>query len=230
VRRTSLSVGIGVLAIFAAGWFAAPAAESAAEKSALEVDPSGWVDLLAGKDLKQWRRVPIPPEGKLSARDPWSVEPKTGMLICDGAGIHEMLLYDKEMADGIFHVEWRFRRVEGKKGYNSGVYARNSADGRVWHQAQVGERNVGYLFGDTPVDGKLKRVKIDGKGPQRGKPAGEWNTYVLTFRGKDMTLWINGAVTARWDDCPVPKGYIGLEAEGWYIEFRNVKLKELPAK
>ena len=42
-----------------------------------------------------------------------------------------------------------------------------------------------------------------------------------------MTLWINGAVTATWDKCEVPKGFVGLEAEGYYIEFKNVKFKEL---
>ena len=36
---------------------------------------------------------------------------------------------------------------------------------------------------------------------------------------------INGAVTAKWTDCQVPRGYVGLEAEGWDIEFRNVKFK-----
>jgi hypothetical protein len=28
-------------------------------------------------------------------------------------------------------------------------------------------------------------------------------------------------------DCEVPKGYLGLEAEGYRVEFRNLKLKEL---
>jgi hypothetical protein len=136
-----------------------------------------------------------------------------------------MLLYHEEFGDGIFHVEWRFKKIADKKGYNSGVYVRTSADGAIWHQAQVGDRNVGYLFGDTPGDGKVQRVKIDDKQPQRGKQAGEWNIYEVTCKGKQMRLWINGGVTATWENCQVPKGHVGLEAEGWYIEFRNVKFK-----
>ena len=136
-----------------------------------------------------------------------------------------MLLYNEEFGDGIFHVEWRFKKIPGKKGYNSGVYVRTSADGTIWHQAQVGNKDVGYIFGDTLVDGKIKRVRIDDKKPQRGKEAGEWNTYEVTCKGKQMTLWINGAVTATWNDCQVPKGHVGLEAEYWYIDFRNVKYK-----
>src|SRR5262249_40771523 len=95
--------------------WSAPAAEPAEGKSALESDPSGWVDLLPGDGLKGWKRVPIPPGSKLNAKNPWAVDPKAKLLICDGVGIHEMLLYDKELADGIFHVEWRVKQRWGKK-------------------------------------------------------------------------------------------------------------------
>ena len=58
-------------------------------------------------------------------------------------------------------------------------------------------------------------------------PAGEWNTFEVTCKGKDIFLWVNGAVTCEWHDIAVPKGYVGLEAEGFRIEFRNVKVKPL---
>jgi hypothetical protein len=193
-------------------------------RSALESDPTGWVDLLAGDNVRMWRRVPIPPGGKLREASPWKIA--DGELLCDGVGLHEMYVYDRELADGVFHVEWRFKPVEGKKGYNSGVYVRNSADGKVWHQAQVGE-NVGYLFGKTQAGDELKSFNVKAVGPQRVKPVGEWNTYEVTCKGKKVELWVNGAVTCTWEDCPVPKGYAGLEAEGWVIEFKNVKWKEL---
>jgi hypothetical protein len=215
------AIGVGLLLVA----MAPVSAELQDSKSALETDPTGWIDLLAKKDLQDWKRVPIPPGTKLSERNPWSLDTSSGMLICDGAGIHEMLLYNEEFTDGIFHVEWRFKKIEGKKGYNSGVYVRNSADGKVWHQAQVGNMNVGYIFGDTLIGGKLQRVRFDKKLPQRGKDAGEWNTYEVACKDKKMTLWINGAITAEWDSCEVPNGYVGLEAEGWYIEFSNVKFK-----
>ncbi len=218
---------MGVLSLTAWLLLSSPAAEPIETRSALESDPSGWTDLLPGPRLEGWKRVPIPPGSKLSERNPWSVDEKHKLLLCDGKKIHEMLLYDKELGDGIFHVEWRFRKEEGGKGYNSGVYVRNSADGKIWHQAQVGSKNVGYIFGDTLVDGKPKRVRADNKVPQRGKEAGEWNTYEITCQGKNITLWINGAVTAEWKECAVPRGYLGLEAEGWFIEFRNLKFRSL---
>jgi hypothetical protein len=203
------------------------AADPEPGKSALESGPSGWKDIQPGKDLAGWKRVAIPPGGKLKEPSPWKVSDDGKVLICNGVGYHEMLLYDKTLADCIFHVEWRFEAVEGKKGYNSGVYARNSADGKVWHQAQVGSQNVGYIFGETMLDGQLKRVREGGQGPQRGKAAGEWNTYEITCKGKTMSLWVNGFTTAEWKDCPVPEGHLGLEAEGWVIEFQNMKVKDL---
>jgi hypothetical protein len=61
----------------------------------------------------------------------------------------------------------------------------------------------------------------------RVRPAGEWNTYEVTAKGRTLSVWVNGGVTSEFTGCEVPKGYIGLEAEGWPIEFRNIKLKEM---
>jgi hypothetical protein len=198
-------------------------------RSALETDPKGWIDLLTDADLKEWKRVSIPPKSKLKDGNPWKHDPAKKLLTCNGVGYHEMLLFDKEIADGIFHVEWRFEKIEGKKGYNSGVYARNSADGTRWHQAQVGSKNVGFFFGNTLAGGKEGRFRADNKVPQRGKEAGEWNTFEITCKGKNLTLWVNGAVTAEWKTCEVEKGYFGLEAEGYLIEFKNIKYKSIQA-
>lgn len=51
--------------------------------------------------------------------------------------------------------------------------------------------------------------------------------FEITARGNTLSLWVNGEVTSQWKDLEVPKGYIGLEAEGYRIEFRNLKLKKL---
>ena len=145
-----------------------------------------------------------------------------------GDGGHEWLRWDKELGDCIYHVEWRFTVVPGKKNYNSGIYARNSADATVWHQAQTGDGSGGYLFGSTTAGGTTKGVNLSKQqSKSRVKPAGEWNVFEITCKGKEMTLWVNGDVTNRWLECEVPKGYVGLEAEGYRIEFRNVKLKPL---
>jgi len=87
--------------------------------------------------------------------------------------------------------------------------------------------SVGFLFGSTLIDGKKASIPTNKlPGANRAKPIGEWNTYEITTRGKNITLWVNGAVTAEWKSCEVPSGYFGLEAEGYWIEFKNIKLKE----
>lgn len=200
-------------------------------KSALESAPEGWTDIMPSADLKGWYRVPVPPKGKLG-REQWHVDADKKVLICDGDGGHDMLLMDKEIGDAIFHFEFCYTKIEGKTGYNSGAYVRNSKDGAIWHQAQFGDGKDGYLFGVSPTpDGKTKFFNLNKTiGPTRVKPAGEWNTFEVTARGKNLTLWVNGAVTCQFDACGLEKGRLGLEGEGYRIEFRNLKLKELPAQ
>jgi hypothetical protein len=209
-----------VLALAVAGWAQTP--------SALESDPTGWRDIMPDSTLRGWTRVPFMTSDALNPVSQWKLDP-TGLLVCEGDKGHEFFRYDKELANFIFHAEWRFVPIPNGKGYNSGVFARNSADGTIWHQAQTGDASGGFLMGSTPVKGVLQRVNLRNEMKEnRVKPAGEWNVYELRAEGPRLTLWVNGAVTSILDNLEVLKGYIGLEAEGYRIEFRNLKLKELP--
>jgi len=194
-------------------------------RSALEVDPAGWQSILPTPDLKGWTRVAIPPKNPLG-RAQWHVDMARQVLVCDGDGGHEMLRYDRELGDCVFHVDFRFVPVTNPHpNYNSGVFIRNSADGIIWHQAQL-TMDGGYWFGDTPAtSGQNKSFHLP-PSEQRMKPAGDWNTIEVTARGKTLTIWLNGAVTCTFPDCGLPRGYIALESEGYHIEFRNLKLKE----
>ena len=80
---------------------------------------------------------------------------------------------------------------------------------------------------ETRVNGQGKHFEVLGQGHKLTRPPGDWNAYEITCKGKTITLWVNGAVTTVWENCEVAKGYVGLEAEGWLIEFKNVKFKEL---
>jgi len=197
-------------------------------KSKLQTDPEGWVDILPPADLKGWYRTPVPPTGQLG-REQWHVDTEKKVLICGGDGGHDMLLFDKEIGDAVFHVEFCYTKIAGKTGYNSGAYVRNSRDGAIWHQAQLGDASGGYLFGETAgADNPKTFFSLDKQMTgQRVKPAGEWNTLEITARGKVLTLWVNGAVTCQYENCGREKGYVGVEGEGFRIEFRNLKVKEL---
>jgi 3-keto-disaccharide hydrolase len=207
-----------------------PVATQAQQAAALDVNPSGWTDLLADRSLKGWTRLPVPATVKLVETSPWVFDSAAGTLVCNGdKSGHEWLRFDREAANFIFHVEWRFTKLDGEPRYNSGLYIRNDSDGTIWHQAQIGSSSGGYLFGNSPANGTPQRFNLrEQMKDQRVRPAGEWNSCEIRAEGKRLTLWVNGAVTSEFTTCEVPQGFIGLEAEGYRIEFRNLKLKELP--
>ena len=139
-----------------------------------------------------------------------------------------MLRSDKEYSDFVFHVEWRFKKLDGdpQPRYNSGVFVRSSEDGNYFVQAQVGAGPNVWLFGDFPVDGKKARVNLREKmTAEKTLPPGNWNTYEMTVQGSNVSFAVNGETIGTYENVPVATGYVGLEAEGFEIEFRNVKLK-----
>lgn len=192
---------------------------------------SEWIDLFPGKDFKGWTRVPIDP---LAAKAVWKHSPDGKLLICDGTGgVKEVLMNDEERGDGVFYVEWRWGKdQDAKPVYNGGIYVRSAPDGKTWIQAQVARGQkppvVGDLIGMLMVDGKPTRSDLIQKGPSREAPLGEWNSYYITCKGSTITLTVNGEVTSVWENCPFPRGRVGLQAEFASYEFRSIKFKPLP--
>ena len=196
--------------------------------SALDADPTGWKDIMPAPSFEGWTRLPFMSTAPMDAVSQWKVDTTNHVLLCEGNRGHEWLRYDKELANAIFHAEYRFTKIEGGKGYNSGVMLRNSADGAVYFQAQAGEEGTGWLFGSSMIGGQPQRFNLRSEMKEnRVKPAGEWNVFEVWAEGPKMSVWVNGGVTTEKADITVLKGYAGLEAEGYRIEFRNVKLKEL---
>ncbi len=194
--------------------------------SALAAEPNGWMDVLPPADLQGWSRVAIPSTNTLG-RAQWHLDIARQLLVCDGDGGHEMLRFDRKLTNAIFHVEFRFVPLTVKHPhYNSGVFIRNSADGAIWHECQLTSEG-GYLFGNTPVNGQLESFMSPAEN-RCWKSAVEWNTVEVTARGSTLSVWFNGAALSALEHCEMPAGYIALEAEGFAIEFRNLKLKELP--
>lgn len=196
------------------------------KQSTLNAAASGWVNLMPKSTFEGWTRVMIPPNRPMPKKSQWSVA--NGRVICAGDGGHEWLRYDRELRDFLFHVEWRLAKQPGNAQYNSGVFVRNDAKGLIWYQAQVGSASGGYFFGDNPEDGTLHGFNLQSALTQQAvKPAGEWNTYDIRCQGKKLVLRVNGIVTSEFDHCNNPRGYLGLEAEGSRIEFRNLRIKVL---
>ncbi len=183
-------------------------------------------DILPDESLKGWTRVPIPPDEGVKPKLQWRVDPRERVLICAGDGQHEWLRYDKLLSDFVLAVDWRFTPKSGAR-YNSGVGVRVSKYGELWAQAQTG-LSGGYLFGDNLVDGAIQRFNLSKQMKEnRVKPAGEWNRYEIRAQADRITLSVNGAVVNEETGYALRHGYIGLEAEGYEITFRNLKLEIL---
>ena len=185
------------------------------------------VNLFPADYQAQWSRIAIPPTHPVAAVAQWHIEAAKRQIVCDGNGGHDWLRFNRELRNFTFHVKWRFTPMPGTPKYNSGVFFRNDADGNIWHQAQT-TLDGGYLFGVTPIDGKptsfneRKNMKEN-----RVKPAGQWNVYDLHCVANTCTLAVNGKVV-NTIHVGIEKGYIGLESEGFQIEFKDFKVKELP--
>lgn len=60
------------------------------------------------------------------------------------------------------------------------------------------------------------------------RPAGQWNHYYIRAIHGEVRLWVNGVEVNGGTQCQPAKGYLALEAEGARVEFRNMRLRELP--
>lgn len=60
------------------------------------------------------------------------------------------------------------------------------------------------------------------------RPAGEWNHYYIRAINGEVRLWVNGEEVSGGNNCEPRSGYLALESEGSPIDFRNIRLRELP--
>jgi hypothetical protein len=60
------------------------------------------------------------------------------------------------------------------------------------------------------------------------RPAGEWNHYYIRAINGEVRLWVNGEEVNGGTRCSPATGYLALEAEGALMEYRNMRIRELP--
>lgn len=58
--------------------------------------------------------------------------------------------------------------------------------------------------------------------------AGQWNHYYVRGIQGEIRLWVNGEEVSGGTACDPKTGYFCLEAEGSPVEFRGLKVRELP--
>ena len=192
----------------------------------------GYVLLFNGKDLSGWKRVAAGFGG-------WSVEDGCIHLTRGGG----MLYTEAEYDNFVLKIDFRMT-----KGCNSGVFIRV---GDPKNEVQTGlEIQVQDDFGKQPNRNSVGSI-YDLVAPSKNtvKPAGEWNTFVITANKNIITVEMNGEKVAtinvdEWDkpglrldgskhkyklaikDFP-RKGLIGLQDHGQSVDYKNIKLKPL---
>ena len=63
---------------------------------------------------------------------------------------------------------------------------------------------------------------------QLSKGINEWNHYYVRAINGEVRLWVNGEEVSGGTDCKPSTGYLCLESEGSPIQFKNLRIRELP--
>jgi hypothetical protein len=194
---------------------------------------AGFTPLFDGKTLAGWSLVGGKGEG-------YGV--KDGVLYCAKGGGGK-LLTDKEYSDFVLRFEFKMP----PEGSNNGLGIRAPREGDAAYQGMELQiiDEAAALSGKW---GKLKDAQYHGSvygvvAARRGamKPAGQWNVQEVTANGKKITVVLNGQTILDTDLSAVTdpavlkehpgllrsRGHIGFLGHNDYIEFRNIRIKEL---
>ncbi len=187
--------------------------------------------LFDGKTLKGWTLV--------GGRGPGYVV-ENGLLVCPAEGGGN-LFTEKEYSNFILRFEFRMQ-----PGGNNGVGIRAPLKGDAAYQGMeiqiLDDQHEKYKGWLKP---EQHHGSIYGVIPARTgylKPAGEWNEEEILADGRHIRVTLNGVIIldANLDIVKEPEvlkrhpgllrtsGHIGFLGHGTRVEFRNIRIKELP--
>jgi Domain of Unknown Function (DUF1080) len=208
----------------------------AAARHLLAAEDDGFVPLFNGRDLTGWVNVNCAPET-------WTVQ--DGMIHCTGHPTGA-LRTPRQYENFILELDWRHLTNGG----NSGVFIWSSpiaAPGVPFlrgievqvldHGFNVPGKNQWYTtHGDVfPIHGATMKPFGRHNGmrsfpsEERSNGSPEWNHYRVVCSNAVIRLHVNGKEVSGGEECDYRKGYLGLESEGAPIDFRNIRIKELPS-
>ena len=169
----------------------------------------GFFSLFDGKSFAGWRFDASSALGAIPKN--WSIG--DGCIQLQG-GAKPHLASQWYFDDFEMRFEWKAYR----KGYNSGFYIRSGRNVGV-NQINLAEKDCGHL---------MSKVKGGGAAvPELQNPVGEWNDWKLVAVDDKATFWVNGTQAWSVTELRPGSGYVGLQAEGAKIDFRNLRVREL---
>jgi Domain of Unknown Function (DUF1080) len=169
----------------------------------------GWITLLDGTNLDHWNVV-----GDAN----WRVV--DGVVQADKKGKDNGYLVSKNSYRD-FEIKAEFWVSDDA---NSGIYMR-CADPKVITDRTCYEANI-FDQRPDPTYGTGAIVHLVAVSPMP-KAGGNWNTYHITVKGNELTVVLNGTVTARGQDSKLASGPIALQYAAGVVKFRKVEIRPL---
>ena len=205
------------------------AAVYAAQEPNTPVIPKEKIMLWNGTDLTGWQ--PYTRSGTQDAQGTWIV--KGDVIRCEGKP-NGYMRTQKDYANYLLHVEWRWPEKPG----NSGVLIHTSLPDNVWPKSlecQLGSGDAGDFWEIGGVEfsehaKKDKRVRdrrVIKLKDSSEKPAGQWNSYDIICKDDFVVVLVNGVLQNMATKFSVNSGKICLQSEGSPIEFRNIYIEPL---
>jgi uncharacterized protein (TIGR03067 family) len=209
-------------------------------KRAKAAEDAGWVQLFNGKDLTGW--VPQMRRGKLENSFTIlgdGVLLALGMVEGEGVGLVPgttgYLRTEKAFEDFILELECRSHANDP---YNRSIGGllfqimlndppprnQDTPSGATDLDISPGSTD-GSLRANAAADFKLLKTNIDWRGFKIG---GEWNQLRVEAATGKFVVTLNGKQVVGLSDFPKGKGPIGVLAHGTGMQYRNIRIKELP--
>jgi len=181
--------------------------------------------LFNGRDLEGWTFFLQDKAAKME--DVWTVA--DGVLRCKGTPIG-YLRTKEDFTSFVLTLEWRFDPALPPG--NSGVLLRMSGEDVVWPysiEAQLHSGNAGDIWNIGGFPMQVDPTRTEGRRTRKSLPCnevpiGEWNRYVITLDGGELSLEVNGQVQNEGHWCAETPGKICLQSEGAAIEFRKIEI------
>ena len=205
---------------------AAAACSLSAQPDKTSITPTNEIALFDGKSFSGWTFVSR--DTNAPAASIWSVT--NGLIVCQGRpyGYARTL---QSYRDYQLHAEWCYPVGAG----NSGVFLHIGGVDKVWPrclEAQLLSGSAGEVRcnGGSMVHEVTKEFpkSVPRRQPSSEKAIGEWNSYDIVCRSNTVTVRVNGILQNTVTGSSVSSGFVGLQAEGQLVEFRNIVLQPLP--
>lgn len=183
----------------------------------------------------------------------WSA--KDGVIHCTGHPVG-VTRSKKTVTNFELVVEWRHLQSGGNSGvfvWTPESSLKDLAPGRLPHGIEVQVLDHGYAeqyekqnkkkadwfttHGDVFPVGSSRMKPFEPMAPdgQRSFPSkhlskgvGQWNHYYVRAINGEIRLWVNGEEVSGGTHCEPRTGYLCLESEGAPVEFRQLRIRELP--